>query len=672
MLFRVLGPVDVRGAGNGHVDVGAQPQRRLLALLLARANTWVDAETAIAALRTEDASHSNVKTSVHHLRQLLPRTADGSPRINSRSGAYRLNVAAEELDAAVFEATIRRAQAARDAGEPSAAAPIFAEALALWRDEPYGGAGADLGGVVYEAVEPQARRLVGLLWTARYGLADALTSLGRHADAVNVLRPLAAEDPQRRAIWERLVAALHADGRRDEALTTCNQARRALGGEPGETLRALQARLLDEDDPAADETQRVKIVIPPPDEHELSGAATPSGPPPDVHRPPDEERPWTDWRVQRVRKPRRRAAAVIGTLTVLVILAVLGVVVLASRGGNLLGSSGPTPAASSAPTSSAVTSAPGTHTSSLPPGVSSRRPVPGMPAPGSTALLFGVGPSALTAVQSPLVKDANARLLTTHFVGPGELPAMSTWRDEVVGRAYTDGLALHLVIDDGSPAGAVDTTVGPACGRPYALSSGFLADVTELAGTFGGKADGPPLLVTVFDGVERYACTQSAILADAQTTTYYRALLGRYLAVREIFHRLAPNALVSLGWHAAQASYDDPATGGGLSMFTHFADAMRLSDFVTISAASPQGNVVDVRAAMRTLAGYAPVLLSYDAPATVADQDLRAMLTGEFLREVTDQGMFAWTFGSDAELANLAPTYAFVKDSLGRYARPAR
>jgi hypothetical protein len=294
--------------------------------------------------------------------------------------------------------------------------------------------------------------------------------------------------------------------------------------------------------------------------------------------------------------------------------------------------------------------------------------VPGQPVPsGATpSLLFGVGPAADTAAASALVEDTRTRLLSTRYHGHGDLAGVLDWRDSVVSPAYARGFALHLVLDDDSAAAAVDTAFGAGCGRPYPLSDDFLADVTQLAGTFGGTSDGPPLFVTVFDGVEAYACKPGAILADAPTTAYYRALLGRYLAVREIFHKLAPNALVGIGWHAIQASFDHPATGAGASMFTHFADAIRLSDFVGVSASSDKGNVDDVRTAVHALGGYAPVLLGYDAPAEAADQDLHAMLTEDFLRDATRDGLFAFVLGSDAT------TSEFIKDAIARFGRDAR
>jgi DNA-binding SARP family transcriptional activator len=671
VLFRVLGPVEIWSVDGEPVEVVTEGQRRLVALLLIRANAWVD-----AAEVSDKLDGGNAKTGVHHLRQLLPRTADGSARINGRSGRYRLNVAPGELDAAAFEGQIRRAQAA---GDPAVAAAAYREALSLWRGRPYTGFDRDT------AVEAEAQRLTGLLWTARDGLADALGGLGRHSDAVALLRPFAAQDPGRRATWERLAAALYADGRRDEAATTFHQARRALGGDPGDTLRELHERLLSENDPAAERTQRIAIPRsgagqPWPGagqpQHDAGqpwpGPATapdPSEPdlPADVRRLTEEDRPWTDWRVERVHKPRRRAAALLGALAVLAALTLLGVAALASRDGRLLGSSEPVAqpstgsAAPGGSTSTAQSRAP--STTPLPPGISLRRPVPGQPAAGGTpSVLFGA------SAESPLVRNGRTRLLSTRYRGHGDLATVAGLHDSIVADAYRNGFALHLVLDDDSAPGAVTGEFGPGCGRPYPLTDGFIADVTQLAITFGGAADGPPLFVTMFDGVETYACRPGAALADPATTAYYRALLGRYVQAREVFHKLAPNALVGLGWHSALTNHSDPTTGAGASMFEHFGDALRLSDFTSVSAVSDRGNVDDVRAAVLALGAYAPVLVSYDAPAAVADQDLRGMLTEDYLREATSHGLFAWTFG-----IKLPPrTLDFATDAATRFGREPR
>jgi hypothetical protein len=49
-------------------------------------------------------------------------------------------------------------------------------------------------------------------------------------------------------------------------------------------------------------------------------------------------------------------------------------------------------------------------------------------------------------------------------------------------------------------------------------------------------------------------------------------------------------------------------------MFQHFADVLRASDFQSFQAMQSDGNVEDVRAMVRTLGAYGPVMLAHYKP----------------------------------------------------------
>lgn len=619
MLFRVLGSMQVEQPGDRPVEIRVDVQRRLLAVLLLNANRWVDANTLDAVLwpRGAHAAKGSIKTHVYQLRQLLPRAADGSPRINSRSSGYRLNLRRPELDAAVFEDLLLRAQSVRDA---ALAAELYRRALALWRGEPY----EDLRDELGPLADAEVARLNGLVVAARDGLAGAVADLEREE---------------------------------------------STGTRPPEL--------------ADDDTQRMPVIggaVPPPEHgaHHAAEASPDAAPGPDgVGRPdPDRPQPWNDWRARRPPPkrrptPRRRAARLFAGMAVLATVILLAVAALAS-GQSILrrvaGPPAPTPAQPAPEVAAAAPEPPRTP--------SPRRPIPGQPtAAQPPALLFGIGDRPDTARQSALVAGAPARMLTTWHNGPDDMPRYAGWRESMISQAYADGFAHHLVLADVSVAGPVDTALGQACGRPYSLSQQFLADAATLAQIFAGTTDSPPLFVSVFDGVQDYACTRGAILADQPTTAYYRALLGQYLAVREVFHQFAPNALVSLTWDAAMASYSDPAIGGGAAMFAHFADAMRLSDFVSIAAVGA-GNAEHVRAAVDALGPYAPVMLAYYRPApgppAAVNQEVRAVLSDELLAEAAPDGLFAVSFLDGRALAAAPRAATFVLDVVRRHGRSPR
>jgi hypothetical protein len=267
-------------------------------------------------------------------------------------------------------------------------------------------------------------------------------------------------------------------------------------------------------------------------------------------------------------------------------------------------------------------------------------------------------------------------MLTTRYDGLDDLPQLLSWRDGVVRRAYADGFALHLIVGDVSEPATIDSRYGPACGRVDALSDRFLDDMSRLAAAFAGDAAGPPLFVTVFEQVQTYGCNQAGFRADAPTTAYYRALKDRYVLVREVFHKAAPNALVSIGWGGRQAAVDDPAAGGGRSMLKHFGSVLNWSDFQSFSAVESGGNVEDIATMVRALGAYGPVMLSWYGPADrsarVTDADVRALLTDERLAALTKDGLFAWSFDPDVLSASSPETAGFVTEAVRRYARPAR
>jgi DNA-binding SARP family transcriptional activator len=243
VFFRVLGPVELTGQDGTSIAISAEKQRRLLAALLLRANTWVTVDYLVEAVWPDNPPKStvgNVATYVHHLRGVIPPAGAGQ-RIESRRGAYRLRVERRECDATVFEDHVSAATA-----EPSArAVDALDAALALWRGTPY----EPLTGA---EVEAEAERLSALLWHTRYTLAEVLLDAGRAGDAITLLWPLTAEDPLREKTWEHLLRALSEDGRWAEVLNAFHRVRQVLvdelGVEPGPELRRMHELALRADE----------------------------------------------------------------------------------------------------------------------------------------------------------------------------------------------------------------------------------------------------------------------------------------------------------------------------------------------------------------------------------------------------------------------------------------
>jgi hypothetical protein len=289
--------------------------------------------------------------------------------------------------------------------------------------------------------------------------------------------------------------------------------------------------------------------------------------------------------------------------------------------------------------------------------------------PSADRLLFGLGPEADSAAGSPLVHNAPVMMLTSWFNGSRDLSWMSRWRPTVILPAYRKGFALHLVVWDGGSEGPLVTPHGFACGRAYALSEQFLKDMRVLARTFAG-APGDRLYVTLFAEFQTYPCRDNAWSPDPQTTAYYETLKDQYLKALAIFHAQAPNARVSLGWGGWQATWDNPAIGGGRSLFKHFADVMERSGFQSFQSLESPTAVNDANRMTRALATYGPVMLAFYKPfgaTSFAQQaQLASFLSRADLARLHRSGLFALSFMDTSFLhdqASLKLVETAVRDS---------
>jgi hypothetical protein len=312
----------------------------------------------------------------------------------------------------------------------------------------------------------------------------------------------------------------------------------------------------------------------------------------------------------------------------------------------------------------------------------SQSPAPGVAsvsgsAPDASAaaapkLLFGIGTEADTDRATRLAVEAPVRLLTSWYTGPGNLARLAGWRTTVVPQAYSASYALHLIVYSGDAVGTVTTKYGTACGRPYPLSIGFLSDMQQLAKIFAGPEHGPPLYVTLFDDFQAYPCVPNAWNPNAATTDYYRALQDQYTAAEAIFHANAPNARVSLGWGGGQARTDRPADGGGRSLFAHFDEVMKASDFESFDAVQDDANAADIADMVRILGPYGPVMVADYKPAdgsqATYDADMKALFgPGGSLSRLVGGGLFAFSFTDDAQMNASAAAYQLAKKAVAQY-----
>ncbi|WP_155370516.1 AfsR/SARP family transcriptional regulator [Catellatospora vulcania] len=244
ITFGVLGPLAVHRDGQP-VELPAAMPRRLLAALLSRANHPVSADRLADTLWDGSPPATARKTLQVYVHRL--RTALGDPaRVSHGPGGYLIAATADELDSLAFADLLGQARAARRAGDDSAAADLFEQALRLWRAEPY----ADLPPDALLADEVQ--RLSEEHLRAREESLGLRLDLGGHAEAGPELAALAAAHPYRESLAALLMLALYRSGRRADTLEVYRAARARLADElgidAGAALRRVHAAVLRDDD----------------------------------------------------------------------------------------------------------------------------------------------------------------------------------------------------------------------------------------------------------------------------------------------------------------------------------------------------------------------------------------------------------------------------------------
>jgi DNA-binding SARP family transcriptional activator/Flp pilus assembly protein TadD len=229
--FRLLGQVEVWH--DGHLLPLGPRQRAVLAVLLHRANSVV-ARSEIVRLawgdRLEDRPATvdrMVADYVSHLRTAFREAgALGQVRLVARRPGFAVEVDSQTVDWHRFRALYGQARAAWQTADLDDAARLLRQALGLWR----GSALADLAG---RSLDPIRRELDDQRLAAAEDLGRVELDRGRPGEVVDLLSELAAGHPGRERLAALLVRALHAAGRRDQAIAVYQRTRAYLTGDLG-------------------------------------------------------------------------------------------------------------------------------------------------------------------------------------------------------------------------------------------------------------------------------------------------------------------------------------------------------------------------------------------------------------------------------------------------------
>ncbi|MET7685613.1 BTAD domain-containing putative transcriptional regulator [Streptomyces sp. NPDC005423] len=247
LWFSVLGPVRASRDGTA-LELGPPQQRALLALLLARPGQPLEVEQIVDALWGEEPPVSALTLVYRHIGLLrrtlepdLPARAPGGWLLRG-AGGYRIEADADSLDLLRFRQLAQEARRVRDDGATRRSVARYVEALALWTGHPLDGLPPFMHTApAFKALDREHHAVVK-------EAADAALRCGLAGELLGPLRRCAAERPLDEPLHARLLYALMATDRVQEALRTYRAVKARLADElgigPGQELRAAARHVL--------------------------------------------------------------------------------------------------------------------------------------------------------------------------------------------------------------------------------------------------------------------------------------------------------------------------------------------------------------------------------------------------------------------------------------------
>lgn len=286
----------------------------------------------------------------------------------------------------------------------------------------------------------------------------------------------------------------------------------------------------------------------------------------------------------------------------------------------------------------------------------------------SSKILFGIGSQAGPAMDFRIVKEAPIRMLTSWYNGPKDLEWMRVQQSDLIPRLYANKYVVHLITWTDLPEEEIQTPYGPACGRPYPVSKQVVEDMKQLADIYKGNG---PMYVSLFTEFQTFTCTDNNWIGNEN---YWNTLKDNFREIQKNFHSIAPQSKVGISWGGWQSSYDDPVNKGGRSLFPYFEDITRSSDFSAFQTMESNTNIPQILNMTRILGAYGrPVMLSHYKPFNgseeVFNRDMNELFTDKILQQLTQNGLFAFSF-MDNEMINKSETsYNIVKTGIQKYGK---
>ncbi|WP_409491287.1 BTAD domain-containing putative transcriptional regulator [Amycolatopsis sp. cmx-11-12] len=253
MHIDLLGPLVAHRGGVSFVPTAVKP-KKVLALLALNANRFVQLqaiENELWGTTPPKSALTTIQTYIMQIRKRMDAALDGDgPRakdvlITGTTG-YQLRILPPDLDLARYQDLIARGELALTSGKYDRAACLFADALAVWRDDA-------LVDVRHgPAIETEVRELDASRTLTLERRIEAELRLGQHYGVLTELAVLTRRHPFNENLHGQFMRALYRSGRRAEALSLYRRVRERfigeLGIDPSPRLRELHQIVLNCDD----------------------------------------------------------------------------------------------------------------------------------------------------------------------------------------------------------------------------------------------------------------------------------------------------------------------------------------------------------------------------------------------------------------------------------------
>src|ERR1700757_2182809 len=243
--FGLLGPLEASVDG-ALMPLGTPKQRAVLAMLLMNRNSPVAADRLITGLwegRPPSGGGANIHSYVSNLRKLLGGVGiDSRVVLAAAPPGYRLTIPENACDLGRFIAEKTAGVHAAAVGRFEEASRHLSAALAQWRGQVL----EDL--LDFQFVDTFAASLVEEKILVHPASAEAEIACGRAFGVITELEALIGEHPYREPLWTQLITAYYLTDRQSDALAAYRRVKTTLaedlGIDPGQTLRALNERIL--------------------------------------------------------------------------------------------------------------------------------------------------------------------------------------------------------------------------------------------------------------------------------------------------------------------------------------------------------------------------------------------------------------------------------------------